>query len=89
MSRLNLEDPRITGNITMQGTASSRIGFFAAAPAAQPASSNQGAVASTAAASVSATQWGYSTSTQANAIVTLVNQLRADLVTLGLIKGAA
>lgn len=87
--RQNLEDPRITGNITLQGTASSRIGFFGAATGAQPASASQAAVASTAAASVSATQWGYSTSTQANAIVTLVNQLRADLVTLGLIKGSA
>jgi len=87
--RQNLEDPRLSGNIRMLGTASSRVGFFGAAASGQPASSNQGAVATTAAASFTATQWGYSTSTQANAIVTLVNQLRAVLVTLGLIKGSA
>jgi len=33
--------------------------------------------------------YGFSTSTQANAIVTLVNELRAALVASGLIKGSA
>lgn len=51
-----------------------------------PASANQAAVGDTAATSTS--PFGY-TSTQANAIITLVNQLRSDLVALGLIKGSA
>ena len=53
----------------------------------KPASGSQAAVGTTAATTTS--PWGFSTSTQANAIVTLANQLRADLVTLDLIKGSA
>lgn len=71
------------------GVSTATLGFFGATPTAQLASSSQAATASTAAVSVSATQWGFSTSTQADAVITLVNRLRADLVTLGLIKGAA
>ena len=70
------------------GTNTATLGFYGATPASQPTSSNQAAVASTAAVSISATQWGFSTSTQANAAVTLVNQLRSELVTLGIIKGS-
>lgn len=54
-------------------------------------------------AATTTTPWGFATSTQADAIATrvnqlrvdslsqtvLVNQLRSDLVTLGLIKGSA
>lgn len=53
----------------------------------QPASANQAAVGTTAATTTS--PWGFSTSTQADAIVTLVNQIRSDLVAAGLIKGSA
>lgn len=77
-----------TGNVVLGDATTDTIGFYGATPAAQPTSSNEAAAATTAAVSVSATQWGFSTSTQANAIVTLVNQLRADLVTLGIIKGS-
>src|SRR3990167_420185 len=63
------------------GTSTSdALGFYGVATVTQPTSSLQAAIASTAAASVSATQWGYSTSTQADAIVTLANQLRSNLV---------
>jgi hypothetical protein len=75
----------------------------------QPAGAGQAAVAGTIGAAVGATTatsttpFGFSTSTQANGVVTLlnacradvaglttlVNQLRSDLVALGLIKGAA
>lgn len=65
-----------------------QVGFFGNPATTQPTSANEAAVASTAPVSISATQYGYSTSTQALAIVTLVNQLRADLVSLGLIKGS-
>ena len=64
------------------------VGFYGVVAITQPTSSNEAAAISTAAVSVSATQWAFGTSTQANQIVTLVNQLRADLVALGLIKGS-
>ena len=41
------------------GSAAAELGFFGATPAAQPAATNQAAIASTAAVSVSATQWGF------------------------------
>ncbi len=83
------------------------IGFFG--ETGQPASSSQAAVTGTIGAAVgttaatTTTPWGFSTSTQADgirtllntcradiaSITTLVNQLRTDLVNLGLIKGSA
>lgn len=77
-----------TGNVSLCDATTDTLGFYGATPSAQPTSSNEAAAAATAAVSISATQWGFSTSTQANAAITLVNQLRADLVTLGLIKGS-
>lgn len=63
-----------------------KVAFFAATPVVQPTSASQAAVTTTAA--TTSTPWGFSTSTQADAIITLVNQMRSDLVTLGLIKGS-
>lgn len=83
-----LDDKGPDGTRLGQSATESYVGFFGATPVVQPTHANQAAPASTAAVSVSATQWGFSTSTQANAIVTLVTRLRADLVTLGLIKGS-
>jgi UDP-N-acetyl-D-mannosaminuronic acid transferase (WecB/TagA/CpsF family) len=59
------------------------IAFFGATPAVQSAFS-AAAVDTTVAISTTTTKWGFSTSTQANAIVSLVNEIRAALVTLGL-----
>jgi len=64
------------------------VGFYGYTPVVQPTSTNEAAPSSVAPVSVTATQWGFSTSTQAQAILTLVTQLRADLVTLGIIKGS-
>lgn len=70
------------------GTATTqKQSFWNATPIVQPASLNQAAVAST--ASTNVTPYGFTTAAQADAIVTLVNQLRSDLVAAGLIKGAA
>lgn len=69
-------------------TTSSTVGFFGATVTAQPTSANQAACTTTASVSVSATQWGYSTSTQASAIPVLLAQIRLDLISLGLIKGS-
>ncbi len=62
-------------------------GFFGiTTPVTQPTSANQAAVATTV---PSSTQVGYTlTSAQSTAIITLVNQLRSDLVSLNLIKGS-
>ena len=72
---------------TKFGTATTeKIGFHNATPVAQRSGAAQDAVATTGATNT--TPYGYSTSGQANAIVTLVNELRAALVAKGLIKGA-
>lgn len=86
-----------------------KVGFYGTTPAIQPAATAQSAVATTAittvvtTAATSTTPYGFSTSTQPDAIVaavnslisrvsanvTLLNELRSDLVTLGIIKGSA
>lgn len=73
---------------TIGATATDTVGFFGAALTARPAATNQAAPTTTAAAQISATQWGFSTSTQANAVITCVNAMQAALVSLGLIKGS-
>lgn len=92
------------------GTAvTDKVGFYGTTPAVQPSGTAQSAVATTAittvvtTAATSTSPYGFSTSTQADAIVaavnslisrvsantTLSNQVRSDLVTLGVIKGSA
>lgn len=71
-----------------QGSSSSDfVGFYGTTPIVQPSGAAQAAVSATAATTT--TPWGFSTSTQADAIVTLVNKIRTDLVALGLLKGSA
>lgn len=91
------------------GTSTSqKLGFYGTTPVVQPTTASEAAVSTAAITSVVTTAAtatspvGYTTTTQANAIVTainslitqvaslttLCNQLRADLVTLGLIKGS-
>jgi hypothetical protein len=76
---------------------SQKLGFYGTTPAVQPTSANEAAVTvnTITTASTTTSPAGYATTTQANniatelaAVVVLANQLRADLVTLGLIKGA-
>jgi hypothetical protein len=71
------------------GTNTATLGFFGATPIAEPASSAQAAIASTAAVSISATQWAFATSAQATGVITLLSEVRTALVNLGLIKGSA
>lgn len=82
----HLSDGRDDGVMIGRDTAD-KAGFYGVAPIAQRAGAAQAAVATTGATSSS--PWGFSGSTQANAIVTLVNELRAALVAVGLIKGSA
>ncbi|MFQ5915612.1 MAG: hypothetical protein ACE5JS_20775 [Nitrospinota bacterium] len=96
LSKNNPDGTRLGQSVTDQ------ISFYGVAVTAQPASASQAAagaaVATTGAVQDTTTQvnYGYTTSTQANNIVTrvnelivLTNQLRSELVTLGLIKGSA
>ncbi len=77
-----------TGAGTRFGTSvSQKLGFWNVTPVVQPASANQAAVATTAATQT--TPWGFTTQAQADGIVTLLNEIRAALVAVGIIKGAA
>lgn len=62
-------------------------GFYGVAPVAKRVGADQAAVTTTAATST--TPFGFGTAAQADAVVTLVNELRAAMVALGLIKGAS
>lgn len=71
--------------------------FFGATPIVQPSGAAQAAVAvsTITTAATTTTPWGFATSTQADAVAAtvknntvLVNKIRADLVSLGLIAGA-
>lgn len=75
-----------TGSIIAAST-SQKLGFHGATATVQRAGAAQVAVATTAATQT--TPWGFSTQAQADAIVTLLNELRAANVEKGLIKGAA
>lgn len=71
---------------TCLGKASTeKVGFFGTTPADQPASANEAAVTT----SVTTTATTTNLATTVASIVTLINQIRTDLVELGLIKGEA
>src|SRR4029077_3362385 len=85
LSAHNLVTDAVTG--TQIGTgATQNIGFQGAPPVAQRSGAAQAAVVTT--ASTNSSPFGY-TQAQADALVTLVNELRAALVAVGLIKGSA
>ncbi len=64
-----------------------KLGFHGATPTVQRAGAAQAAVVTTAATST--TPFGYATQAQADAVVALVNELRAAMVEKGFIKGSA
>ena len=70
------------------GTAvTEKLSFWGVTTVVQPSGAAQAAVAVTAATNVA--PWGYTTAAQADGIVTLLNEVRNQLTTLGLWKGAA
>lgn len=76
--------PNNVGGGYQVGTATSDpVGFYGATPIVQ---GSTGGSAVTTTAATTSSPWGFSTSTQANAIVTLVNGLQSALVSLGLIS---
>lgn len=75
-----------SGGMSLGSSSAELVSFYAATPVAQPSGASQAALATTAATTGAAT-YGL-TSAQANGVITLLNQIRSDLVTLGLIKGS-
>ena len=86
MSVKHLSDGNPDGTCLGQDS-SDKIGFYGTTPIAQRSGAAQAAVGTT--ASTASSPVGYSSTTQADAIVTLVNELRAALVAVGIIKGSA
>jgi hypothetical protein len=78
----NFTDGFLIGN-----TAAEKVAFHGSTTVAQRSGAAQAAVATT--APTNSSPYGFSTSAQAAAIVTLVNELRAALVEKGIIKGSA
>lgn len=74
----------LQGNVDVGNDAADTIGFFGATKVAQPADAAQAAVTITDVSSVNT-----DVDTNLDNLATLVNQLRADLISLGLIKGSA
>ena len=73
--------------IMIGASSTSKIGMYGATPVAQRSGAAQAAVTTTAATST--TPYGFSTSAQADAIVALINELRAACIAAGTIKGSA
>jgi hypothetical protein len=69
------------------GAATDKVGFFGTTPAVQPSAAGQAALTSTTV--TSSTPFGFVTATAASAAVSLLVEIRAALVTLGIIKGSS
>ena len=82
-----LQTPLSPDGYLIGQSATDKVGFYGQTPVVQPAASSQAAVATT--GSTNTSPYGYTTSAQADAIVTLVNEIRAVLVAAGLMKGSA
>lgn len=76
-----LKDEADTGFVFGK-TSSDKIAFYGGTPASRPSAPT--AVETTVAISTTTTKWGYSTSTQANALVTAVNTLIGIVTSLGM-----
>lgn len=76
-----------SGGITPMYTA--RVGFFGTTPATQQSTTLGGTVVTTVAVSTttgSITSWGFSTSTQANNVISLLNSVYGAMTTYGLLS---
>ena len=72
--------------IVIGQAAASVVGFYGATPVAQQASTAGAGVTTTVSISTTTTKWGFATSTQANEIIVMVNDLRTALVNLGIMS---
>ena len=80
-----LSDGNPDGTVLGQ-SASDLISFYNAPPVAQRSGVAQASIATTAPTNSGA--YGFTTAAQATAIITLLNEIRATLVGLGLMKGS-
>ena len=64
-----------------------KLSVYGKTPIVQRSGATQNAVSTT--GSTQTTPYGYSTSAQADGIITLLNELRAALVVIGIIKGSS
>ena len=74
------DDGECIGNATTE-----KLAFWGATPVDRPEVTGDATAVATTAATSSTANWGYTSSTQADAIVTLVNALKTDLEQLGLL----
>lgn len=81
-----IEHQKSPDGVRLGQSSADKIGFYGTTPIAQPSGAAQAAVLTTAATTT--TPHGYATGTQADAIVTLVNEMRDVLVNLGLMAGS-
>ncbi len=82
----NVVNENVPSDGHQSGSATSLIGVYGATPVAQRSGAAGAAVATTTATTT--TPAGFTTLTQANAVVTLVNEIRAALVAYGIMKGS-
>ena len=85
MAAKQLSDARGDGQVLGQ-SATDLIGFYGATPIVQPTAPGQAAAGTT--ASTTTSPAGFSTTTQANNLINLVDAMRTVLVNLGLMKGS-
>jgi len=76
-----------TDSVTVGRSTTDKVGFHGVTAVVQRSGAAQAAVATTGASNSS--PYGYTTSAQADAIVTLLNEIRATLVAKGLMKGSS
>ena len=77
-------DPTADG-VGLGKTATSKVGFYGTTPVVQPASASQAAVTATTTTTATTT----ALQTDLDAVRVLANQIRSEMVTLGLMTGAA
>lgn len=78
-------DGRPDGLMVGQSATGDKVGFFGTTPVVQPSSASQAAVTT----SVTTTRTTANLDATCDAIIVLLNQIRSELVTLGLLKGSA
>jgi UDP-N-acetyl-D-mannosaminuronic acid transferase (WecB/TagA/CpsF family) len=72
--------------IVLGQVAADPVGFYGTTPKAQQATTAGAGVTTTVSISTTTTKWGFATSTQANEIITMVNDLRTALVNIGILS---
>jgi UDP-N-acetyl-D-mannosaminuronic acid transferase (WecB/TagA/CpsF family) len=87
-SQLIYKGDKNPDGVTVGQTITDKVSFYGVTPVVQRASASQAAVVTTQHTSTT-DSFGFATSNQAMSIITLVNELRAALVAVGIIKGSA